>query len=204
VLESDLKEALDIGDEQDIIVAKVSSGYDIESVAEAIKEKMRKDRKLKEGEEDFSVQTPVSAVQGVNNILNIVNLIIAGIAAISLIVGGIGIANTMYTSVLERTKEIGIMKAIGAKNSDILLIFLFEAGMLGMAGGIIGVLIGLGLSFGMSTAANSALGTTLLKVTFSPMLIIGALTFSLTIGIISGVMPAIRASKLKPVDALRS
>src|SRR3989338_510881 len=91
-----------------------------EEVANAIERKMRDDRNLKEGEEDFSVQTPLQAISSVNTILDIINIVIAGIAGISLVVGAIGITNTMYTSVLERTREIGIMKAIGAKNSDIM------------------------------------------------------------------------------------
>jgi putative ABC transport system permease protein len=109
----------------------------------------------------------------------------------------------MYTSVLERTKEIGVMKAIGARNSDILLIFLFEAGLLGLIGGIIGVLIGVGLAFGASWLVNTFLETDLFKVTFSYGLIILSIAFSLVIGVISGVLPAKQASKLKPVDALR-
>jgi putative ABC transport system permease protein len=136
--------------------------------------------------------------------LDIINAIIAGIAGISLFVGGVGIANTMYTSVLERRKEIGVMKAIGAKNRDVLWIFLIESALLGLAGGIIGAIIGLSLAFGISSAANAALGTVLLKVQISWPLLAGALAFSLIIGIVSGVLPARQASKLKPVEALRA
>jgi len=128
---------------------------------------------------------------------------LVGIAAISLIVGGIGVANTMYTSVLERTKEIGTMKAVGAKNSDIMFLFLIESGLLGLIGGVIGVLIGLGLSKIAEYFATVQLGTNLLQASASTNLIIGALIFSFLIGAISGVFPAMQASKLKPVDALR-
>jgi putative ABC transport system permease protein len=201
--EEDFKRIVKIGDEIDFVVVQVSSSSDIEKVAEDIKIKLRKDRNEKEGEEDFSVQTPTSSIQSINTILNIVNLIIAGIAAISLLVGAIGIANTMYTSVLERTREIGVMKSIGAKNSDVLLIFLIESGLLGLVGGIIGVAIGLGMSFGASAIANSAFGSEILKVSFSLPLVLGAIGFSFFMGIISGVLPALQASKMEPVEALR-
>jgi len=201
--EKDMKDALDIGDEIDIIVAQVENENEINDVGSRIEEKMRKDRKQKKGEEDFSVQTPIKALGTVNLILSIINLIVTGIAAISLIVGGIGIMNTMYTSVLERTKEIGIMKAVGARNSDVMKIFLIESGLLGLVGGIVGAVIGLLLAFGVSGAANAAFGSVILKVTLSWPLLLLSIAFSLIIGVVSGISPAIQASKLKPVEALR-
>ncbi len=201
--QEDMENMLAIENEYDMIVIQIASGEDIEQLAENIKEKLRKDRDLKEGNEDFSVQTPISALNSVNTILIIVNLIVAAIAGISLLVGGLGIANTMYTSVLERTREIGVMKAIGARNSDILLIFLFEAGLLGLIGGIIGATMGVALSFSVAAIANSVMGSQLFLVRFSFPLVLGAFSFSFLIGIISGVFPAMQASKLNPVDALR-
>jgi len=201
--EEDLKDLLNIKDEYDVIAVQIQKGADIEQVANDIKEKMRKDRGEKPGEEDFSVQTPINTLQSVNTILNVINAVVIGIALISLLVGAIGIANTMYTSVLERTKEIGIMKSIGARNSDILLIFLIESGLLGLVGGIIGVIIGESMAFGASAIANQAMGLSLFEVNLQPMLIFGSILFSFLIGIISGVLPAYQASKLKPVDALR-
>ncbi len=111
--------------------------------------------------------------------------------------------NTMYTSVLERTKEIGTMKAVGAKNSDILYIFLFESGLLGLVGGAIGILIGIGLAKGTEYVATTTLGTPFLQASFPLYLIVGALVFSFLIGAVSGILPAMQAAKLKPVDALR-
>jgi len=201
--QEDMENMLNIKNEYDMIVVQIASGENLETVAENIKERLRKDRNEKEGNEDFSVQTPISALNSVNTILTIVNLIVAAIAGISLLVGGLGIANTMYTSVLERTREIGVMKAIGARNSDILLIFLFEAGLLGLVGGVIGAAMGVALSFGVAAIANAAMGSELFRVTFSLPLVLGAFTFSFLIGIISGVFPALQASKLNPVDALR-
>jgi len=96
-------------------------------------------------------------------ILAIITAFLGGVAAISLLVGAINITNAMYTSVLERTKEIGIMKAVGAKNKDILMIFLIESGLLGLAGGIIGVIFGLGISKLIEYIAVQQLGTNLLQ-----------------------------------------
>ena len=203
MLEDDLKELLKIGDEIDIIAAQVTDKNRIEEVGKEIERKLRRDRNEKIGEEDFSVQTPVKALGAVNLVLNIVNIIVIGIAAISLFVGGIGITNSMFTSVLERTKEIGIMKAVGARNKDILLIFLIESGLLGFVGGVVGALIGLGFAFTASFIANQALGATLLEVSISYPLLFAAIAFSLVIGLISGIVPAIQASKLKPTEALR-
>ena len=121
---------------------------------------------------------------------------------IAIIVGGIGIMNTMYTSVLQRTRDIGIMKAIGAKNSDILLIFLIESGILGLVGGAIGILIGVALSKLVEFASFQS-GITLFQAYFPWYLIAGALAFSFIVGVLSGILPARQASKLKPVDALR-
>ncbi len=201
--EKDMKKLLNLGDEFDIIVAKVSDSTQTENVAEKIKEELRKDRKEKVGEEDFSVQTPLQAISSVNTILNIINLIVGGIAAISLVVGGVGIANTMYTSVLERTKEIGIMKAVGAQNKEILWIFIIESGMLGLLGGVIGASFGIGLAFGVASIANSAFGAQIFTVAISFPLTFGAIAFAFAIGLVSGLTPAFQASKLKPVDAFR-
>ncbi len=201
--EKDLRRILNIPEEEtDLIVIRVASGYNPEDVAQNIERKIRKDRNEKEGEEDFSIQTAAQALSSVNTILNIVNLVITGIAAISLFVGGIGIANTMYTSVLERTKEIGTMKAIGAKNKDILYIFVIESGLLGLVGGVIGAAIGLGLAFGVSFIASGILNIDIMVVLSWPLLL-GAIAFSFVVGVLSGIIPAIQASKLNIVDALR-
>lgn len=189
-------------DEFTTIFAKVGSGEDPAVVAEDIKKALRRDHDVKEGEEDFTVTTSVQLMEGFNNILDVVQIVLIGIAAISLFVGGVGIMNTMYTSVLQRRKEIGIMKSIGATNTDILMIFLFESGILGIIGGIIGVIFGLLLSKSVEIAASLA-GVDLLKAYISIPLIVSALVFSFLIGALSGFFPARQASKLQPVDALR-
>lgn len=185
------------------IIVKAKPGADVAKVAEDIKTKMRRDRNQKVGEEDFTVQTSEQILESVNGILSTVQAFLVGIALISLMVGGIGIMNTMYTSVLERTREIGVMKAIGAKNSDILSLFLIEAGILGVVGGAIGVAIGLGMSKTVEYVGQTALGNDLLRANTSPELIFGALAFSFIVGSLSGTLPAMQASKLKPVEALR-
>jgi putative ABC transport system permease protein len=198
-----LREVLNVQDEESEIIAKTQSGFNPSDVADAIKRKLRQERDEKEDQETFSVQTSEQLLTTFTNIFGIVQAVLVGIAAISLVVGGIGIMNTMYTSVLERTKEIGTMKAVGAKNSDILQIFLFESGLLGLVGGTIGIALGIGLGKSVEYIAKIALGTDLLRASISFPLIAGALTFSFLIGTLSGVLPAMQASKLKPVDALR-
>lgn len=200
---NDLEELFDIENEYDLIAVQVTDKDDIEFVAEDIEDRLRRDRNEREGEETFNVETPLQSLEAVNNILGIINIIVIGIAMISLFVGGIGIANTMYTSVVERTKEIGIMKAVGARNRDILYIFLIESGFLGLVGGIAGAIIGLGGALFISGLANQALGGDLFKVVVSYPLLFSAVSFSFFVGVASGIIPAIQASKLNVVDALR-
>ncbi len=187
----------------DVVYVQAKKGFDPAVVAENIEKDLRKSRNEKEGEETFSVQTFEQILESFSNIFDVVQAVLVGIAAISLLVGGVGIMNTMYTSVLERTKEIGTMKAVGAKNSDILKIFLFESGLLGFVGGAIGIGIGVGLSKSVEYIAINFLGSNLLKASTSPSLIFGALAFSFCIGTLSGIFPAMQAAKLKPAEALR-
>ncbi|MBD3209488.1 FtsX-like permease family protein, partial [Candidatus Woesearchaeota archaeon] len=109
----------------------------------------------------------------------------------------------MYTSVLERTREIGIMKAVGAKNSDVLTLFLIESGLLGVVGGIIGILIGLGLAFIVQALATQALGSELIKAHVSFSMLFLSIVGSFIIGSVAGITPAQQASRMKPVEALR-
>ncbi len=190
-------------DQYDFIYAKTIKNIKPDLLANKIKKELRKDRNEKEGEESFSVETLENIGNIFNNILFIVQAVIMGIASISIIVGGVGIMNTMYTSVLERTKEIGVLKSIGAKNSDILIIFLIESGMLGIIGGLIGIILGISLSKSVEIIASKIFGSNLIRAEFSLYLIIGALLFSFLIGMLSGLLPAYQASKLRPVEALR-
>ncbi len=190
--------------EVDIIAIKSKDVGIVDLVKEDVEKLMRKERNVGKGEENFQVETPQQTLEALNSTLFAVQLFVYIIAAISLAVGGIGIMNTMYTSVLERTKEIGIMKSIGAKNSVIFIIFFFESGLLGLVGGIIGITLGLSVAFGLSALGRSFLGSELIQASISYFLIFGALIFSFCIGTIFGVLPAYQASKLSPVESLRS
>ena len=203
ISEDGLREITNNKNEISAIHAIVSADSDINAVAENIKKDLRKSRNEEKGKEDFDVTTAQNLINTINSVLLIVEGIIVGIAAISLLVGGIGIMNTMYTAVLERTREIGVMKAIGAKNSTIMIIFLIEAGLLGSVGGIIGVALGAAISKTVEIIGTFVWGTALLQANFSFPLIAGAIAFSFVVGSISGTLPAVQASQLKPVDALR-
>jgi putative ABC transport system permease protein len=198
-----LREVLNVKSEESEIIAKTQEGFNPSDVADTIMRKLRQERGERKDQETFTVQTSEQLLTTFTNIFGIVQAVLVGIAAISLVVGGIGIMNTMYTSVLERTKEIGTMKAVGAKNTDILYIFLFESGLLGLVGGAIGIGLGVGLGKSVEYIAANALGTNLLQASITFPLVIGALTFSFLIGTLSGILPAMRAATLKPADALR-
>ncbi len=144
--------------------------------------------------DDFSVETADSLTSTISNVTNMLSLALGGIAAISLLVGGIGVANIMLVSVTERTREIGLRKALGAKRSDILKQFLIEAVMISVFGGIIGIILGMGASIIVAKLLVS-------EVTWWSVAI--AFVFSVGIGIIFGMAPAVRASKLSPIEALR-
>ena len=183
-------------------IARVQEGINPKDMAEKAALKLRKFKSQKEGDEDFFIMTYEQLIQTFNNILGVINGVLVLIALISLVVAGVNIMNTMYTAVLERTKEIGILKAIGAKNNNILMIFLVESGIVGLFGGILGISLGWGIStIGGRIAADA--GYQMLQPIFPVELIIGCLVFALLVGIISGLMPARQASKLLPVDALR-
>ncbi len=184
------------------VMAATQTVEDLDAVVDSVERALRKYRDVKEGEEDFSVQTSKQIINQLNQILTLVNVVFIGIAAISLIVGGIGITNTMYTSVLERTKEIGIMKSVGARNSDIRNIFLMESGFLGLVGGIIGAILGLMIAkVGELIVLKAA--NIVLKPYISIELIAGVLLFSFLIGALSGTFPAMQAAKMNPVECLR-
>jgi putative ABC transport system permease protein len=181
---------------------QADKGISTSDLADIIKEKMRKRLGEDKGNEDFFVQSFQDLLATFDVILNVINGILILIALVSVVVASVNITNTMYTAVLERTKEIGIMKAIGAKNEDILFIFIFESGLLGLMGGVIGVGMGfLVASTGGAIAASA--GYALLKPEFPWYLIMGCILFAFMIGAGSGIFPARQAADQKPVDSLR-
>jgi putative ABC transport system permease protein len=201
--EDGVRELLSLPDEYSFIVAKVESPEAVPLAQAAITKDLRSARGVKAGREDFAVETPGDVLDSFNTIIGGVTAVLVGIAAISLVVGGIGIMNTMYTAVLERTREIGIMKAVGARNEDVLSIFMFEAGLLGLLGGLIGVLLGVLLSQAVVALGSAALGAGVLSSQITPGLVFGALGFSFVVGLAAGAFPAYEAAKLPPVEALR-
>jgi putative ABC transport system permease protein len=151
---------------------------------------------------DFNVLSQEAFTEAATEITGVLTVFLGGIAAISLLVGGIGIMNIMLVSVIERTREIGLRKAVGARDSDIMLQFLVESLIIGLAGGIIGVLIGWGISQLMQGVA--AFGNSTLNPVISAGSILLAVGFSVAVGLVFGLYPANRAAKLEPVEALRT
>lgn len=201
-----IKEAREIFNEPDMVstmLVKVKEGFSPDLVADNIEEKLKSDRGLGPNDKaDFSVETSQQLMEKIEGIMQILQTVLVGIAAISLLVGGVGIMSTMYTAILERTREIGIMKAIGAKNSSILMIFLLESGIIGLIGGAAGCLLGAGIARAIQASSEHS-GSGLLRAYVTPELIIMGLALSFFLGMLSGFLPARSASKLKPVDALR-
>ena len=185
-------------------MAKLEQGAEENVVAEAIEESLKETRKRRSGtdEADFSVITSEKMGEIAGTILGIIQIVIIGFASIAILVGGIGIMNSMFTSVRERTKEIGIMKAIGATNSAILSIFLIESGIIGILGGVGGLILGSALAKGIDYYAQ-ANPSFYFTATVAPWMIVFALVFSFSVGCLAGFFPARQAAKLKPVDALR-
>lgn len=153
-------------------------------------------------EKVFVAMTTDQVLNQINQIFGVMSIVLAGIAGISLLVAAFGIMNTMLMSVLERTREIGIMKAIGATNHRILSLFLIESSLVGLIGGGLGILLGYGLSIGLSATSISFFGLNL-SIQLNPALIFGMLAFATLVGAIAGTYPARRAAKMDPVEALR-
>ncbi|MCA9477862.1 MAG: ABC transporter permease [Nanoarchaeota archaeon] len=197
------REVTGIEDRIDQIIVEVDPTKDPLIVANELKRSLARYRGVKDGQEDFTVQTPDDILATFNTILNIVQAVLIGISLISLFVGSIGIMNTMYTSVLERKKEIGIMKAIGATNKHIFTLFFVESGFLGLVGGILGIILGTIFATLVEVISKQALGKTFLQASYSWELFASALLFSFLIGALSGTLPARQASKLQPVETLQ-
>lgn len=183
------------------VVARVDI-KDINNIINRVEKNLRTSRGLDKGKEDFFVSSFQDLIAQYSSALDIVIGFIVAIALVSVLVSAVNTANTMITSVLERTREIGTMKSVGAKNSEILKIFLFESAFLGFVAGIIGVLIGFAISFTIGQVLIS-LGWSFLQPAFPWYLFAGAIAFATLTGALSGIWPAWRASKLKAVDALR-
>jgi putative ABC transport system permease protein len=183
--------------EIDNIVAKLKDENQLDQAMAEVKSILRIEHKIYPSEpNDFQISSPTQFLATASSITNILSYTLAGIAAISLLVGGIGIMNIMFVSVTERTREIGIRKAIGAKNRDILIQFLTESIILSLSGGLIGV----GFAYLISWLLKT-FGSLSSLITATPIIL--ALSFSTGIGLIFGIFPAMRAARLKPIESLR-
>lgn len=180
--------------EVDEIDLRAASPEAIDPVAERVRALMI-DRH--DGYEDFTIVTQADAQTMVSNILGVVTTVVSGIAAISLLVGAIGILTIMWIVVRERTAEIGLVKALGARRGQILAWYLAEAAATALAGGAAGLLLGVGGAVMLAAAVPGLQSHT------SPLLVLGALAMALTVGVASGVAPALQAARLDPVQALR-
>ncbi|MGC1455877.1 MAG: ABC transporter permease [Nitrospirota bacterium] len=176
------------------IIASTPRAEDVDRAIAQIKDILIKRHAHKE---DFTIQTQGAMLETMNTILGVLTAVLGGIAGISLVVGGIGIMNIMLVSVRERTREIGIRKALGARNRDIMAQFMIEAITLSGAGGVIGILLGVGL------ALLIPVFVTVLPTSVSAWSIIMAFTFSAAVGVFFGVYPARRAALQDPIQALR-
>ena len=180
------------------IYVQVASEDLMDDTTEDINEVLRRRHDISLGEDDdFAVINQSDLVAIMAEVTGVLTLFLGAIAAISLLVGGIGIMNIMLVSVTERTREVGIRKAVGAKRRDILLQFLVEAMVLSLIGGAVGILLGYTLPQGISRLSQDLVTV----VSMSSILL--ATTFSLVVGVVFGLYPALRAARLHPIDALR-
>jgi len=179
----------------EVSVIYVHTNGDIDKMVERIRGAIRNSHKLGNEEDDFTIITAEFVKHKVDSILNAITVFLGFISGISLFVGGIGIMNTMYMVIIERTREIGTLKAIGAKDKDIMTAFVIESTLLGLIGGVIGICLGLIFSnviamFGL----YSTVDIELILITLSIVVILG---------VIAGIIPAMRVLKMDPSDALR-
>ena len=188
-------------DRVDIIFVQAVSGDVVPQASEELAQILRTRHRTPVGADDFTIFTQQDLLSTFASITGILTIFLGGIAGISLLVGGIGIMNIMLVSVTERTREIGLRKALGARRRDILIQFLTESSLLSLIGGIIGILFGWLISFivGQVAAANDT--------AFTPVVGINAIAlatlFSAAVGLFFGIYPANRAASLEPVEALR-
>ncbi|GBE56552.1 MAG TPA: ABC transporter permease [Euryarchaeota archaeon] len=190
-------------DEFTSIVVELSEDANLTTVSENIKSQLLISHRILPDDQDFTVSNPQAFQSRIQETTQTLTLFLGGIAAISLLVGAVGIANTMYMSVLERTRQVGTLKALGATNNEVMVLFIIESGLMGFVGGVFGIIFGViasgllsnvGIRFGRAGSAQTVI---------PPELLVFALLFSVIIGIVAGVFPAKKASSLQPVEALR-
>jgi putative ABC transport system permease protein len=188
-------------DTVDLIFVEAANADATTQAADEVTQILQMRHRTAIGQDDFTVFSQADMLKTASSITGVLTIFLGGIAAISLLVGGIGIMNIMLVSVAERTREIGLRKALGARKADILIQFLAESSLLSLFGGLVGVALGwiLSTSVGLIAAAN--------KVDFTPAITVNAVlmatVFSAAVGLFFGIYPANRAASLQPVEALR-
>jgi len=190
-----------VKDRVDILLVEAASPEAVPAASEEVAQILRTRHRTAIGADDFTILTQQDFLTTASTITNVLTIFLGGVAAISLLVGGIGIMNIMLVSVTERTREIGLRKAVGAHKLDILIQFLAESSVLSLVGGIIGIILGYAIAFvvGQIAAANNAQ----ISPSFSLDIILIATLFSTAVGLFFGLYPANRAANLEPVEALR-
>ena len=179
------------------IIVPITDVEKIDTVSAQIEYLMRRSHNLSSTDEsDFNVQNPTDMLESLSSITQTLTIFLGAIAGISLLVGGIGIMNIMLVSVTERTKEIGLRKAVGATRNQILSQFLIETMTLSIFGGVIGILLGVGIASIFTLSG-------LITAVITPGSILMAFSFSMAIGVFFGLYPAYRAANLHPMEALR-
>lgn len=192
------------------IQAQVTDPSTINATINAIDQRLMIERHVNANTKDYSISSSQSLQSTISSITGTLTLFLTGIAAIALFVGAIGIANTMFMSVLERTRQIGVLKALGTTNNEIILSYLTESSIMGLIGGMLGIFFGFIASGIVSELGARLIGTggrgvgaAITTTVITPDLILFTLGFSIIIGALSGLLPARRAAKLQPVEALR-
>jgi len=192
------------------IQLKVADSNSVDEIMSNLDQRLMLSRHETNETKSFTVTSAQAMQETISSVMETLNLFLTGIAAISLLVGAIGIANTMFMSVVERTRQIGTLKALGTTNFEIMKLFVFESAMIGFMGGLIGIFLGfiasgtiselgvrmIGVGGGMRGAGSSI-------TTITPELVLFALGFSVIIGVVSGLLPARKAASLQPIEALR-
>jgi putative ABC transport system permease protein len=196
-----VKRSGDAPNRVDMILAQAVSADSVTQATEEIKQILRLRHRTEVGKDDFTIMTQEDILSITAQIMGVLTVFLGGIAAISLLVGGIGIMNIMLVSVTERTREIGLRKALGARKRDILLQFLTESATLSVVGGVVGILLGWGLAALVGQIA-AATGNDFTPVVGLDSVVL-ATVFSAAVGLFFGIYPSSRAAGLEPVEALR-